>query len=44
MIESCTALAEHFDGTLELVYWTEERGLEFPASGRMPEESPEMAM
>ena len=24
-VESCTAMVEHFDGTLEIVYWAEER-------------------
>lgn len=23
-VESCTALVEHFDGTMEIIYWTEE--------------------
>jgi hypothetical protein len=24
-VESCTALVEHFDGTMELVHWIEQR-------------------
>lgn len=27
-VESCTALVEHFDGTLEIVHWVEERALD----------------
>ena len=27
-VESCTALVEHDDGTLEVLRWTEERGLD----------------
>jgi len=32
-VESCTALVEHHDGRLEILYWTEEmraRGVEAP--------------
>jgi hypothetical protein len=25
-VEHCTALVEHFDGTLELIHWSERRG------------------
>lgn len=28
-VESCTALAEHEDGTFEIIYWAKERGISF---------------
>ena len=34
-VESCTALVEHFDGTLELINWIERWALD-PLSGRVP--------
>ena len=34
-VESCTALVEHFDGTLELIDWIERWALD-PLSGRLP--------
>jgi len=35
-VESCTALVEHFDGTLELINWI-ERWAHDPLAGRLPE-------
>jgi UDP-2,3-diacylglucosamine pyrophosphatase LpxH len=35
-VESCTALVEHFDGRLEIVYWAERRSFEAIAAV-MPE-------
>jgi UDP-2,3-diacylglucosamine pyrophosphatase LpxH len=34
-VESCTALVEHLDGTLEIIHWAERRALHMIDSGRV---------
>ena len=36
-VESCTALVEHADGTMELVHWAQENSLSFLRAGSIPE-------
>ena len=46
-VESCTAIAEHFDGRLELIHWglleTERAALPTVISLPLPESMPEPA-
>jgi UDP-2,3-diacylglucosamine pyrophosphatase LpxH len=35
-VESCTALVEHFDGTLEIVHWSDPLGHVLPAASAAP--------
>jgi UDP-2,3-diacylglucosamine pyrophosphatase LpxH len=39
-VESCTALVEHFDGTLEIVHWMELRALDPLDAALEPELDP----
>ena len=34
-VESCTALVEHVDGTLEIVHWADRRALHMMEPGRV---------